>query len=129
MDWAHAFKILRTLNWTILLLLSSASFFFMGSHFTAGVIMGGFLIIANFNLLQRTITRSFSPNGIFGANKGSVMGKYYLRMAVLGLLLYLLISQSWINPVGLAVGLSVVVISIVTLGLLLVWKKSSGEVV
>jgi ATP synthase I chain len=128
MDWARTFKILKTLNWVVLLLLSSASFFFMGNAFTTGVIMGGFLIIANFNLLQRTITRAFSPNGAFGANKGTVVGKYYLRMAVLGLLIYLLISQSWINPVGLAVGLSVVVISIVTLGLLLAWKKSSGEV-
>jgi len=128
MDWERAFKILKTLNWVILLLLSSASFFFMGNGFTAGVVMGGFLIIANFNLLQRTITRAFSPSGVFGANKGAVVGKYYLRMAVLGLLIYLLISQSWINPVGLAVGLSVVVVSIVTLGVLLVWKKSSGEV-
>ncbi|MFZ0449842.1 MAG: ATP synthase subunit I [Desulfatiglandaceae bacterium] len=128
MEWKRAFRILKTLNWVILLLLSSASFFLMGNAFTAGVIMGGFLIIANFNLLQRSITMAFSPSGVFGANKGAVVGKYYLRMAVLGLLLYLLISQSWINPVGLAVGLSVVVISIVALGVLLIWKKPSGEV-
>jgi hypothetical protein len=128
MEWKRAFRILKTLNWVILLLLSSASFFLMGNAFTTGVIMGGFLIIANFNFLQHTVTRAFSPGGVFGANKRAVIGKYYLRMAVLGLFLYLSISQSWINPVGLAVGLSVVIISIVTLGFLLVWEKLPGKV-
>lgn len=129
MDWGDTFKVLKTLNWIILLVLSSVSYFLMENAFTAGIILGGFLIIANFTLLQRTITKAFRPDGVFGANKGAVIGKYYLRLAALGVLIYLLIRQRWVNPVGLAVGLSVVVASIVTLGILRVFKKSSGEVV
>ncbi|MBW2095684.1 MAG: ATP synthase subunit I [Deltaproteobacteria bacterium] len=128
MDWTKTFRILKTLNWTILLILSSVSYVFMGNTFTAGVILGGFLIIANFNILQHTITKAFGADGVFGANKGAVVGKYYLRLAALGLLIYLLIRQRWVNPVGLAVGLSVVVFSIVTLGVHMVFSKSSGEV-
>jgi len=128
MDWTKTFRILKTLNWTILLVLSSVSYALMGNTFTAGVILGGFLIIANFNFLQRTITKAFRPDGVFGANKGAIIGKYYLRLAAMGVLIYLLIRQRWVNPVGLAVGLSVVVFSIVALGVHMVWKKSSREV-
>jgi len=128
MEWATTFRILKKLNWTILFILSAASFVLMGNAFTAGVILGGFLIIANFNILQRTITKAFLADGVFAANKGAIVGKYYLRLAVLGLLIYLLIRQGWVNPVGLAVGLSVVVCSIVSFGVHLVLSKSSGEV-
>lgn len=129
MDWTKTFRTLKTLNWTILLILSSASYIFMGNTFTTGVILGGFLIIANFNVLQRTITKAFGVDGVFRASKGAVVGKYYLRLAVLGILIYLLIRQGWVNPVGLTVGLSVVVFSIVTLGVRMAFSKSSGEVV
>jgi hypothetical protein len=128
MDWEKAFRTLKTLNWAILLILSSASYVLMGNTFTAGVILGGFLIIANFNILQHTIKKAFWVDGVFGGNKGAIVGKYYLRLAVLGILIYLLIRQRWVNPVGLAVGLSVVVFSIVTLGVHMVFSKSSGEV-
>lgn len=128
MDWTKTFRTLKTLNWTILLILSGGSFVFMGNTFTTGVILGGFLIIANFNILQRTVTKAFGADGVFGANTGTIVGKYYLRLAVLGMLIYLLIRQGWVNPVGLAVGLSVVVFSIVTFGVYMVFSKSSGEV-
>lgn len=128
MDWTKTFRTLKTLNWTILLILSSVSYALMGNTFTAGVILGGFLIIANFNVLQRTIRKGFRADGVFGANKGAIIGKYYLRLVVLGVLIYLLIRQKWVNPVGLAVGLSVVVFSIITLGVYMILKESSGEV-
>jgi len=129
MDWTKTFRTLKTLNWTILLILSSVSYIFMGNTFTAGVILGGFLIIANFNVLQRTITKAFGVDGVFRASKRAIVGKYYLRLALLGILIYLLIRQGWVNPVGLTVGLSVVVFSIVALGVRMVFSKSSGEVV
>lgn len=127
MEWTKTFQTLKTLNWMILLILSGGSFVFMGNGFTAGVILGGFLIIANFNVLQRTITKAFGADGVFGANKGAIVGKYYLRLAVLGILIYLLIRQGWVNPVGLAVGLSVVVFSIVTFGVYMAFSNSSRE--
>jgi len=128
MDWAKTFKILKALNWTILLVLSLISYFLMGNCFTTGVILGGFLIIANFTVFQHIITAAFGTKGISRAAKKAIIAKYYLRLAVLGILIYLLVGKKWVDPVGLAVGLSVVVISIVMLGVHMVWKKSSGEV-
>jgi hypothetical protein len=45
------------------------------------------------------------------------VGKYYLRILALGLILYVLIARGWIDPLGLVVGLSTVVLSIVGLGI------------
>lgn len=129
MDWEKISKILETQNWIILLILGSASFFLMSSTFTLGIILGGLIIIANFNLLQQTIRKGFPSNGTSQTKKASIIAKFYLRLAVVGMLIYVLITQRWVNPVGLAIGLSIVVISIVGLGIHMIWKASSGEAV
>lgn len=129
MDWDKLVKILRTQNWIILMILGSASFFFMSSPFTLGIILGGLIIIANFNVLQHTIRCAFSSEGLLGAKKMSIILKYYLRLAVIGILLYFLITERWVNPVGLAIGLSTVMISIVGFGVKMIWKTSSGKAV
>jgi hypothetical protein len=125
MEWEKLVGILRTLNWVILLLLGSASFLFMSWTFTLGVIVGGLMIIANFNLLQHTIRKGFSSNGVLETKKASIIAKYYLRLAALGLLIYVLMRQQLVHPVGLTIGLSIIVMSIVALGIHLVWKSSS----
>lgn len=129
MDWDKLVKILRTQNWIILMILGSASFFFMSSPFTLGIILGGLIIIANFNVLQHTIRCAFSSEGLLGAKKMSIILKYYLRLAVIGILLYFLITEKWVNPVGLAIGLSTVMISIVGFGVKMIWKTPSGKAV
>ncbi len=127
MDWEKISKILRTQNWIILLILGSASFFLMSSTFTLGIILGGLIIIANFNVFQHTIRSAFSSDGVMRANNMSIIAKYYFRLLALGLIIFFLITNGWVDPVGLAVGLSTVVISIVSFGIGRVRKSFTGE--
>jgi hypothetical protein len=129
MDWEKLAKAIRRQNWIILLLLAFASYLLMRPAFTLGVILGGLMIIANFNVLQRTVRRSFGTDGRMAGNPFGIVGKYYLRLLVMGAMIYLLISRFGVDPVGLVVGLSIVVISIVQFGIRAAWKLSSGEAV
>ncbi|MBW1797531.1 MAG: ATP synthase subunit I [Deltaproteobacteria bacterium] len=129
MDWEKLVKQLRAQNWIILMILGSASFFLMSSTFTLGIILGGLIIIANFNILQHTIRRAFSPDGVMKNNKLAIVAKYYFRLAILGIIIYILITNDWVNPIGLAIGLSIVVFSIINIGIRAVWKTSSGEAI
>ena len=129
MDWEKVVKQLRAQNWIILMILGSTSFFLMSSTFTLGIILGGLIIIANFNVLQHTIRCAFPPDGVMKNNKLAIMAKYYFRLAILGIIIYMLITNGWVNPIGLAIGLSIVVFSIINLGIRAVWKTSSGEAI
>ncbi len=127
MEWEALSRRLRTGNWITLGILGCASLLFMDAAFTRGVILGGLLIIANFNVLQHTIRRSFSPDGRMKSNKLAIVAKYYFRLAVLGIIILIAIASGRVSPVGLTVGLSIVVISIVQTGIRSAWKTSSGE--
>ena len=129
MYWEELARTLRFLNWAILLVLGSLSFFFMSPTFTLGILAGGLVIIANFNLLQRTVRRGFSAEGILHVKKVSIIAKYYLRLTALGVIIYILIAQQCVHPVGLAVGLSIVVIGIVLFGIQKALRTSSRGVV
>ena len=117
MDWEIVYKDLRKLNWIVLLILSSFSHLMMSPSLTIGVILGGFIIIANFRIFQNTIRRAFSSEGVMTVSKMVVILKYYFRLLGLGVILYVLITKGWVDPIGLVIGLSTVVISIVSFGI------------
>jgi hypothetical protein len=127
MDWEILYRDLKMRNWIILLVLSLISYFTMKSSLTLGIILGGVIIIANFKVFQQTLCRAFSPD--LGMKKGklSIIAKYYFRLLALGMILYILITKAGIDPVGLAVGLSTIVISIVSLGVSKALKTASRE--
>ena len=127
MDWDKLLKILGKSNWIILMVLGSASFFIMNSFFTLGVILGGLFIIANFSLLQHTVRSAFADDGTMKKKRAAIIAKYYFRLAITGIIIYILVSNGWVDPIGLVVGLSVVVISIAYVGIRAALKISSGE--
>lgn len=127
MDWDKLSRVFNAQNWIILMILGLMSFLFMSSAFTLGIIIGGLLIIANFNLLQHTIRGTFSAEGVMVTRKSPIIAIYYLRLMGLGLIIYLVIAFEWVNPIGLAVGLSIVVISIITIGICAALKISFME--
>jgi hypothetical protein len=129
MDWKILHRMLITVNWLVLLVLSLLSFFFMSSAWTMGVILGGLITIANFNILQRTIRRVFSPQVMEKTAKVTIVTKYYFRLLALGAILFVLITKGLVDPVGLAVGLSTVVLSIVGLGIRLALKAGTREAI
>ena len=128
MDWHLVYEDLKKRNWMILLVLSSISYFSMSNMLTLGIIVGGLIIIANFKLFQHTICSAFSSDGVMKRKKISIIAKYYIRLIALGIVIYFLIKKGWVDPIGLAIGLSIVVISIVTFGITRLLKKSTREV-
>lgn len=129
MEWETLQSLLRKLNWLVLLLLSGLAYFTMSPFWTAGVILGGLVAIANFSVLQHTVRRAFSPEGIHPGARFSIVGKYYLRLLALGVILYVLITRGWIDPVGLAVGLSTVILSIIGIGIHMILRTRTKEAV
>jgi hypothetical protein len=128
MDWKTLYKDLQSLNWFILLILSSVSYLLMSPLFTAGVILGGLTAIANFNVLQHTIYGAFSAKG-FTKSRFSIIAKSNLRLLGMGVILYVLITRGLVHPIGLGVGLSIVVFSIVGIGIHLALRMRTGEAI
>ncbi len=120
---------IKTFNWVILLILTALSGIFMTAQFTFGVILGGLIIIANFSLLHHTMYKAFSDQSVMKGKKMALVAKFYFRLAILGLILYILITNGWVNPLGLAVGLSIVVLSILNFGIRAAFRTSSREAV
>jgi ATP synthase I chain len=129
MDWKNLQKRLRLLNWVILLILSSTSALLMRYSFAGGVLLGGLIAISNFHVLQHTIRGAFLSDGNMRKGKFSIIIKSYLRLFVLGVIIYILIDKGLVDPIGLAVGVSTILFSIVSLGISLVMKTKTGEAV
>jgi len=101
--------VIRT-NWILFLSLSLLAVWLSSPAFTRGVVCGGLLVLVNFHLLARTLKRALTPPHL--ASTGSVLAKYYIRFVISGVIIFFLISTHFVNPLGLLVGLSVVVGSI-----------------
>lgn len=120
---------IRTNSWIILLIAGSLSSVFMSGPFTLGVILGGLLVIANFSVLNHTIRAAFSDLDALQGRKTGLIAKSYFRLAFMGLIIYTVITKGWVNPLGLTVGLSIVMFSIVGFGICSAWKTSSREAI
>ena len=117
MDWDGTYRDLRRRNWIILLVLAAGSGCFGKVDVTLGIIAGGLAVILNFAVLQHTIRQAFSSESAGKRKKASLLIKSYLRLLLLGITIYVLITRGVVDPIGLTVGLSTVVFSIVTFGI------------
>jgi hypothetical protein len=97
-------------NWWILALLLAVSLPFGNWRATAGILAGGLVAIAAFAWLQRSLKRLVADPAQ-GARTRYQFG-YAVRLLALGITLAVLIAIVKIHPVGLAIGLSVVVINL-----------------
>ncbi len=113
-------KFVTTSNWILLIITSAAGFAVMSTPFALGIVCGGLIVTVNFHLLHRTLKKAFVPSQLVSHNV--ILAKYYLRFMVSGLIIFFLISQHLVNPLGLFIGLSVVVASI-TLATLIEFKN------
>jgi len=103
-------KFIVRANWILLLLAAGAGHFTASPEVTLGVIAGGLIVTINFHLLYRTLKKSLTPPHL--ASPNVVLVKYYIRFIISGLIILLLIAGGYVNPLGLIIGLSVVVASI-----------------
>ncbi len=114
-DLSKIIEFITKANWMILALAGMISLAAASQDVYLGVIAGGLIVAVNFHLLKKTIKNSLSPRRV--AEKGSslmgnVLVKYYIRFVISGVLVFLLISNHIVHPLGLLAGLSVVVASI-----------------
>ena len=108
-------KFITRSNWYLFIVTSLLSFINTPHDFAMGVLCGGLLVTVNFHLLQRTLNRVLDPLKKSLDKKSilrTVLVKYYIRFALSGIIIYLLISKDIVDPLGLVAGLSVVVASI-----------------
>jgi hypothetical protein len=118
-------KKIEIANWIILAIIFIPSLVFASFKFGLGVLLGGFISIVNFYWMQRSIRGMFEkPSGNI---KGAVMFKYFIRLALSAVILYFLISADTVNVIGLIIGLSIVMISIVQTVIFTLTKKNSFE--
>ena len=97
-------------NWIVLGLLLALSLPFGDGRITLGILCGGLVAIGGFVWLQKSLQKLLArPES--GARARYQVG-YLVRLAVLAMVLGLLVAVLKINPVGLVIGLSVVVINL-----------------
>jgi hypothetical protein len=101
--------------WVLLALLATGSFVFFSRKFALGVLVGGILAIANFYLMKWSLLKALDPQRE-GKTRFVYLFKYYLRFAVLGLTLALLVIKGWVSPFGMLLGLSIIVLGIALVG-------------
>ncbi len=97
-------------NWVIFAVSSILGFALMSLPFATGIFFGGLLVTVNFHLLAKTLKAALTPPHM--ASPNAVLAKYYFRFVVSGVIIFVLIWEHIVNPVGLIIGLSVVVASI-----------------
>ncbi len=121
-------KTIEKISWLLLAALIALSGIFLSPRFTLGVLCGGLISIVNFRLLYRSLSGFLQQVAGKGA-KPSVLFNFYLRLAATGVVLYFLISRAITDVIGLLMGLSIVVISImIAVGMMLAKKSYLEEV-
>ena len=112
-------------NWIVLAVVFIPSLIFGTFKFALGVLLGGFISIVNFYWMGRSLRYAFHKTS--GNLKSSVVFKYFIRLALSAIVLYFLISAETVNIIGLIIGLSVVILTIVFTVIITFSKKNFLE--
>ncbi len=103
-------KMITRANWVLLVVAGLAGLLWAPPAFARGIIFGGLIVTVNFHLLARTLKKSLTPPHL--ASHNVILAKYYVRFTISGVIIFFLISKHLVDPLGLFIGLSVVVASI-----------------
>jgi ABC-type multidrug transport system permease subunit len=107
---ARILKFITRANWVIFFGASLFGFILAPPDFARGIFFGGLLVTINFHLLAKTLKKALTPPHL--ASHNLVLIKYYIRFMVTGIIIVILIAGHYVNPLGLVIGLSVVVASV-----------------
>lgn len=104
------------LNWVLAALLTVIAAFTTPYFIAKSVFIGGFLANISYLFLKRDLIKFLQGKLLLSGQvrmaKIQFYFKYYVRLGVLAIILYLLVRQGVAHPLGLLVGLSVIVLSI-----------------
>jgi hypothetical protein len=122
LDELLSLRKIQVLSWVCLLVLCAGSWFFYSWEFARAVAVGGVISIVSFMLTHQDVARFMksldSSEEGQGEKKALKVGKsryiikFWLRLAIIGLILLMLIKSGKVNIFGLLVGLSTVVFTI-----------------
>jgi hypothetical protein len=98
-------------NWVLTGVVSILGFILLPLDVAYGILFGGLLVTINFHLLAKTLKNALTPPHL--ASHNMVLAKYYLRFLASGFIIFVLIAGHIVHPVGLVIGLSLVVFSII----------------
>jgi len=116
-NWDQIYGDLKKRGWIIFFILAAAGYLFMSRSFTLGIILGGIIIILNFSFLQSTIIRAFQKKSVNRRKKSALIAQSFLRLFFLGSIIFFLLKYDLVDPIGLAIGLSIIFFSIVSMGI------------
>jgi hypothetical protein len=97
-------------NWILFCVVTVCGFVLAPGRFAWGVLAGGLIVTINFQFMYRSLKKALTPPHV--ANTRVVLGRYYLRFFISAFLIFVLIADHYVHPLGLIIGLSVVVTSI-----------------
>jgi len=103
-------KFVTRANWILFAVAGISALALSTPGFTRGILSGGLIVTVNFHLLSRTLKKAFRPPHL--ASPRVVLAKYYIRFVVSGIIIFILLANHYVDPLGLIAGLSVVVASI-----------------
>ena len=109
----------------LLIVLAAGGWYLSSWFFARSVLIGGLLVNVSFWLLKTDIQQLMQRVGNVEARQESEFTfektrfflKFYARLVVLGLLLFVTASQMTIDVIGLTLGLATVMFSVVIIGL------------
>lgn len=102
-------------NWLILVVGGGIGTLAAPPKMALGIILGGLIVAVNFHLLKNTLKKMFDPRVVTEKGRSvisNILLKYYFRFVLSAGIIFVLISNHIVHPLGLVAGLSVVVASI-----------------
>ncbi|MBW2568132.1 MAG: ATP synthase subunit I [Deltaproteobacteria bacterium] len=107
------FKFVVRTNWVFFCIASVVGLIKINTapDFARGIILGGLIVTINFHLLYRSLKKAFMLPNLSPLR--SILAKYYVRFFASAFIIFVLISRHYVDPIGLILGLSVVVASII----------------
>ena len=106
----NTLRMVQIISWVLLGIMLVLGWLFFEPLFVKSLFVGGFLANTSFWLMKRDLTRLLK--GELAAVKPQFFIKYYARLAVITVILFLVIKYGAVHVIGLLAGLSTVFISI-----------------
>jgi hypothetical protein len=120
-------KKIELTSWLVFAIFLCLSGALASANFTLGILAGGLISIVNFHGLCSGLRAAFAQMGNGSTGKAAMIFKYLLRLAITGLILYIVLAKTRADIFGLVIGLAVVVIGIIFSVILTYFDKSYLE--
>ena len=118
---ASLLKDVQWFNWLLMAILTAGAWYFFSLKIAQSILIGGLLANVSFFLLRQDIAKFMANFSQAGMNWKAVKQlekvkfflKFYGRLIVLAVILFFLITRVSIDVIGLVVGLSTIMLSVI----------------